>query len=70
LNSRASSKSTATRDGKSLPAKTVPIGRVYYVVPAGDDAAFGSSTQPWKTIQKAADTLRAGETAYVWRNNG
>jgi hypothetical protein len=37
----------------------------YYVAPAGLDTNPGSQAQPWKTIQKAADTLAAGDTVYV-----
>ena len=37
----------------------------YYVSPSGDDAQAGSSNQPWRTIQKAANTLAAGETAII-----
>ena len=37
----------------------------YYVAPNGDDANPGTEAQPWRTIQKAADTLVAGDTVYV-----
>jgi hypothetical protein len=37
----------------------------YYVAPAGRDANSGSLAQPWRTIQKAADTLAPGDTVYV-----
>jgi len=40
-------------------------GNVYYVSPSGDDSAPGTQEKPWKTIQKAADTLEAGDTAYI-----
>ena len=43
----------------SLPAAT------YYVSLNGSDAMPGSLTQPWRTIQKAAKTLKAGDTAVV-----
>src|SRR5450432_3014846 len=34
----------------------------YFVSPAGDDAAAGSSAAPWKTLQKAAGKAVAGDT--------
>lgn len=37
----------------------------YYVAKNGNDANPGTETQPWGTIQKAADTLIAGETVYI-----
>jgi parallel beta-helix repeat protein len=37
----------------------------YYVAPGGQDSNPGTINQPWQTIQKAADTLVAGETVYV-----
>jgi Right handed beta helix region len=42
-----------------------PTGTIYYVSPTGSDSAPGTSVAPWRTIQKAADTLRAGQTAIV-----
>lgn len=50
--------------GPIIPVKSQP-GNVYYVAPAGDDANPGTLTQPWKTIQHAADTLLAGETVVI-----
>lgn len=40
-------------------------GRTFYVSPAGDDAAIGSEKFPWRTIQKACDELKPGDTAIV-----
>ena len=37
----------------------------YYVAKTGDDANPGSEAQPWLSIQKAADTLVAGDTVYI-----
>ena len=39
----------------------------YYVAPAGNDSNSGSSSSPWKTIQKAASysSLTAGDTVTV-----
>ena len=38
---------------------------VYYVAPNGSDLASGSITEPWATIQQAANTVIAGDTVYV-----
>jgi hypothetical protein len=40
-------------------------GRSFFVSPDGDDSAPGSSARPWRTIQKAFDTLHAGQRALV-----
>lgn len=37
----------------------------YYVSPGGNDSNPGTEAQPWLTIQKAADTLTAGDTVYI-----
>jgi hypothetical protein len=37
----------------------------YYVSPNGSDANAGTADLPWLTIQKAADTLAAGDTVYI-----
>lgn len=37
----------------------------YYVSKDGDDADAGSSAQPWRTIQHAADRLAAGDAVFV-----
>jgi hypothetical protein len=42
-----------------------PQGAVYYVAPSGKDSNPGTLSQPWQTIQKAANTLVAGETVYI-----
>ena len=38
---------------------------IYYVSPSGKDSNPGTLEKPWKTIQKAANTLQAGETVYL-----
>ena len=40
----------------------------YEVAPTGSDANAGTAALPWKTLQKAASTLKAGDTVLV--NNG
>jgi hypothetical protein len=36
-----------------------------YVSPSGSDAGPGTEARPWRTIQKAAEAARAGDTIYV-----
>ena len=38
---------------------------VYYVAVDGDDDDPGTESQPWATLQHAADTMLAGDTLYV-----
>lgn len=40
-------------------------GAVYYVDPSGSNSGPGTESQPWRTIQKAADTMVAGDTVYI-----
>jgi len=40
-------------------------GATYYVSPSGSDSSPGTEAQPWQTIQKAEDTLVAGDTVYI-----
>ncbi|MFZ4763408.1 MAG: right-handed parallel beta-helix repeat-containing protein [Roseimicrobium sp.] len=40
-------------------------GADYYVAAAGDDTGPGTKEQPWRTISKAAATMRAGDTGHV-----
>lgn len=37
----------------------------FHVSPAGDDDGAGSAVDPWATLQKAADTVAAGDTVLV-----
>jgi len=43
--------------------KSPPAG--YYVSTTGSDSNPGSFLLPWKTIQKAANTAKGGETVYI-----
>jgi parallel beta-helix repeat protein len=45
----------------SVPAH----GATYYVATSGSDSNPGTQAQPWRTIQKAADTLIAGDMVFV-----
>jgi hypothetical protein len=41
------------------------VGAVYYVATGGNDSSQGTEVNPWRTLQKAADTMVAGDTVYV-----
>ena len=49
----------------ALPASAAPRVTVYYVATNGSDANPGTLAAPWKTIQKAANTLIPGDTAFI-----
>lgn len=68
--------------GASLGAGTAPVrqsasklprplplsrGKVHYVAPGGRDTNPGTKALPWRTIQKAADTLAPGQRVLVRR---
>jgi hypothetical protein len=40
-------------------------GAKFYVSPSGSDSNSGSFTAPWRTIQHAANSVKAGATVYV-----
>jgi len=39
----------------------------YYVATNGSNSNPGTLAQPWRSVQKAADSLAPGDTAYVRR---
>jgi len=43
----------------------ISYSATYYVATTGNDSATGTSSSPWKTIQKAANTVVAGDTVIV-----
>jgi len=45
--------------------EVVATGSVYYVAKDGSNSWDGSLEHPWLTIQKAADTMVAGDTVYI-----
>jgi hypothetical protein len=47
-----------------LPVEAVS-GSMYYVSPSGNDLDPGTEALPWRTIQKAADSLKAGDSVTV-----
>lgn len=52
---------------KEESSEPVPraLASARYVSLSGSDSDLGTSAKPWRTIQKALDTLRPGETAVV-----
>jgi CARDB protein/copper-binding protein NosD len=50
--------------GSPLRAQAAPL-RTFYVAPTGNDAGAGSSASPWRTLQKAANTVRAGDLVII-----
>jgi hypothetical protein len=48
-----------------LPAGVARAGTTYYVSTAGNDAAAGSSSSPWRTIGRSLTRLSAGDTLLV-----
>ncbi len=48
-----------------LLAAVTAHATTYYVATNGNDAAAGALASPWRTVQKAANTLAPGDTALV-----
>src|SRR5205823_12164057 len=51
-----------------LACASVAVGQPnfsYYVSTAGNDSNPGTQTAPWRTVQHAADNVRAGSTVNV-----
>ena len=40
-------------------------GTIYYVAPDGNDSNPGTESLPWRTIQKAANNMVAGDTVFI-----
>ena len=47
------------------PPASAAVAGPFYVSPSGRDTSTGTKTHPWKTIQHAADRLRAGQTVFI-----
>jgi hypothetical protein len=56
---------TTTTPTTTAPPTTASTGPTYYVSTSGNDSSAGSQSAPWRTIQKAANTLVAGDTAVL-----
>jgi hypothetical protein len=54
--------STVVADFSLFPAQG---GEARFVAPAGDDLGPGTLEKPWRTVQKAADSVPAGGTVYI-----
>jgi hypothetical protein len=55
----------ATRTSSSEAPLPESTGATFYVAPTGSDANPGTPTAPWRTVQKALNTLTAGQVALV-----
>jgi len=51
--------------GPVLDSGLDSLGTICYVATTGNDANTGTIDSPWRTIQKAAEALVAGDTAYI-----
>lgn len=62
-----SSSAWGARDPSALSLKEALTmqGTICYVATTGNDLNPGTEAQPWRTIQKAANTLAAGDTVYI-----
>jgi len=40
-------------------------GNIYVVSPTGNDAGQGTTNDPWRTLQRAADAAAAGDSVLV-----
>ena len=56
---------TAARPAGGGTYQPAPAGGTYYVAPSGNDSNPGTLSEPWQTIQHAADTLVAGDTVHI-----
>jgi hypothetical protein len=50
---------------READAENIAGGNIFYVAKNGSDNNSGSQTQPWLTIQKAANTLKPGQKVYI-----
>jgi hypothetical protein len=53
----------------SLASPAAAALRTFYVDPGGNDGAAGSSAAPWRTLQRAANVVRAGDLVIVRAGN-
>jgi parallel beta-helix repeat protein len=63
----------SSQDHRGIPgdqrSASASLGSTYYVAFDGFDTNPGTEAQPWRTIQRAADTLVAGDTVYIKAGN-
>jgi hypothetical protein len=55
----------AVTAGATAPTAGADAGRAFFVSPSGSDAAAGTKAHPWRTIQKAANSVPAGSTVEI-----
>ncbi len=56
--------SVGSRRSAGIPGGST-IGNIYYVSPGGSNSNSGSFLYPWRTIYKAANSVRAGDTVFL-----
>ncbi len=56
---------TASPVPTATASPTPAAGNAFYVSSTGNDANSGTLSGPWRTLQKAADTVSAGATVFV-----
>ncbi|MFH1130699.1 MAG: right-handed parallel beta-helix repeat-containing protein [Pseudomonadota bacterium] len=50
---------------ETFPGTNPGNGTIYYVGPAGNDSNAGTQAAPWKTLQHAADNIKAGDMVAI-----
>ncbi|RYY76894.1 MAG: DUF1565 domain-containing protein [Gammaproteobacteria bacterium] len=65
ISSLASSSTSSTTSSVASSSSVAQLGTNYYVSPSGNDSNNGSINAPFKTIQRAANLVNAGDTVYV-----
>jgi hypothetical protein len=61
----AVSQADATKSASAQVTITPVIGIAFYVSTTGSDSNPGTISSPWRTIQHASDSVRAGDSVYV-----
>ncbi len=49
----------------AMPVLAAEPGQSFVVSPDGDDGNVGSLLKPWKTLAKAAESVRPGDTVFI-----
>src|SRR5947209_6005987 len=61
----AVSQADATKSAAAQVTITAVAGIAFYVSTTGSDSNPGTLSSPWRTIQRAANSVQAGDTVYV-----
>jgi hypothetical protein len=61
----AASPVTLTVPAPRTATATDATGPTYYIAPNGNDSGNGSQSAPWRSVQKAANTVNAGDTVVL-----